>query len=73
MARNRTGADFQSNGIGGSGITQGVNRLLPSALPISKTMPGRASSRHRSHCAIAIHSPISSAFIPRPRTGAFRA
>ena len=36
IARNCTGGDFQSNGIAGSGFTQGVNRLCPSALRISK-------------------------------------
>jgi hypothetical protein len=68
IARNRTGADFQWNGAGGNGTTQGVNMLLPSALLISKMMPGRASSRHSCHRSIEIHSPMSRPFIATKRS-----
>ena len=63
MARNRTGAEFQLDGMDGMGTTQGVNMLLPSALLISKIMPGRASSRQSCQRSIEIHSPMSRPFI----------
>ena len=58
IARNISGGDFQSNGIAGSGSTQGVKRLCPSAFRISKMIPGRAIWTQFFHCAIATHSAV---------------
>ena len=57
-ARNITGGDFQSKGVGGTWAMQGLNRLCPSAFFSSKMMPGRANFWHSCHCAIAIQSLI---------------
>jgi hypothetical protein len=56
IARNFIGGDFQSNGVDGSGTTQGVKMLCPSEFWISKMMPGRDIETHSCHCAIITHS-----------------